>query len=298
MWKEVNKLKKVDIIGGCSDFGVHINGTKSGPLELEKKIDKSLVNNISNVMASEKEKEHEKSNLQKNLNEVNSFNEKLYNKVLDSLNEGHIPLTLGGDHSIAIASGLASIKKHSNLGIIWFDAHGDFNTFETTSSGNIHGLPFAVLCNYEKKLLSSFHNGAFYNPKNAVLVGARDIDEPGELDNLKKAGVTIFTTEDIKNLGTDFVYSKAFEIASNGTNGIHISFDLDVIDPNLAPGVSIPATNGINLDEAYSFVNAIIKNKEKIKSIDLVELNPLNDIEHKTQEIAQNILESLIRNLN
>lgn len=291
-------MKKIDIIGACSDFGVHIDGTKLGPLELEKNIDKSLIANTFNVHANEKEKEYEKSNLQKNLNEVNCFNEKLYNQVLNSLNEGHFPLTLGGDHSIAIASGLASIKKHSNLGIIWFDAHGDFNTFETTSSGNIHGLPFAVLCNYEKKLLSSFHDGNFYNPQNAVLVGARDIDEPGELDNLKKAGVTIFTTEDIKSLGTDFVYAKAFEIASNGTNGIHISFDLDVIEPKLAPGVSIPATNGISLDEAYSFTNAIIANKEKVKSIDLVELNPLRDIDGKTQGIAKNILDTLIKEFN
>lgn len=291
-------MKKIDIIGACSDFGVHIDGTKLGPLELEKNIKSSLINRVVNVSASQKEKEYEKENVQKNLNEVNSFNSKLYNEVLNSLDANCLPLTLGGDHSIAIASALASIKKHNNLGIIWFDAHGDFNTFETTGSGNIHGLPFAVICNFEKKLLADFHNGNFYNPKNAVLVGARDIDIPGELDNLKKAGVTIFTTEDIKNLGTDYVYSKAFEIASQGTNGIHISFDLDVIDPSIAPGVSIPAINGINIDEAYNFVNAMVKNKDMIKSIDLVELNPLKDIDNKTQGIAQTILNTLIKNLD
>lgn len=291
-------MKKIDIIGACSDFGVHIDGTKFGPIELQKNINKSLINSVINVTADKKEKEYEKENLYKNLTEVNSFNEKLYAQVLASLKESHLPLTLGGDHSIAIASALASIKKYNNQGIIWFDAHGDFNTFETTTSGNIHGLPFAVICNYEKKLLSTFHDGSFYNPKSAVLVGARDIDVPGELDNLKKAGVTIFTTEDIKNLGTEFVYSKAFEIASNGTNGIHVSFDLDVIDPNIAPGVSIPAANGINLEEAYSFVEFMIKNKKQINSIDLVELNPLRDVDGKTKKIAEKILDSLIQNFN
>lgn len=290
-------MKNIDIIGACSDFGVHVNGSRLGPEVLEKKISELDINKITNVVANSVPKDTSKENLKKNIDEVNSFNKKLYFQVLNSLNSNFMPLTLGGDHSIAIASGLASIKKHSNLGIIWFDAHGDFNTFDTTTSGNIHGLPFAVLCNYEKRDLSNFHDGNFYNPKNAVLVGARDIDKPGELENLKKAGVTIFTTDDIKNLGCDYVYSKAFQIASSGTNGIHISYDLDVIEPKIAPGVSIPAKDGIDLNEAYKFVDFIIANKNLVKSLDLVELNPLRDIDCKTQNIAQEILDKLIKNL-
>lgn len=290
-------MKKIDIIGACSDFGVHVYGARFGPIELEKAVNNCIVNSIINIYCNDVPKESDKCNLHKNLEEVNNFNEKLFTQVTNSINNTCFPLVLGGDHSIAIASALASIKKHNNLGIIWFDAHGDFNTFETTTSGNIHGLPFAVLCNYEKQLLSSFHKGNYYNPKNAVLVGARDIDMPGELNNLKKAGVTIFTTEDIRTLGIDYVYAKAFEIASNGTNGVHVSYDLDVIDPVIAPGVSIPAANGLNLDEAYSFVDYMIKNKDLIKSIDLVELNPQNDIDLKTQKIAENILNKLMKDL-
>lgn len=290
-------MQNIDIIGACSDLGVHVDGTKLGPEILEKNLNEENINKIINIKSNNIKKELDKNNLKKNLNEINLFNQKLYNEVLNSLNNNKFPLTLGGDHSIAIASALASIKKHDNLGIIWFDAHGDFHTFETTISGNIHGLPFAALCNYEKKNLADFHNGNFYNPKNAVLVGGRDIDKPGEINNLKNAGVTIFTTEDIKNLGTEYVYNKAFEIASNGTNGVHVSYDLDVIDPNIAPGVSIPAINGINLEEAYSFADYMIKNKEKIKSIDLVELNPLKDKDHKTEKIADKILTNLIKNL-
>ena len=290
-------MQNIDIIGACSDLGVHVDGAKLGPAILEKNLNQKNINKIINIKANNIKKELDKNNLKKNLNEINIFNQKLYTEVLNSLNNNNFPLTLGGDHSIAIASALASIKKYNNLGIIWFDAHGDFHTFESTISGNIHGLPFAAICNYEKKDLADFHNGNFYNPKNAVLVGGRDIDKPGEINNLKNAGVTIFTTEDIRNLGIDYVYNKAFEIASNGTNGVHVSYDLDVIDPNIAPGVSIPAVDGINLEEAYSFADYMIKNKEKIKSIDLVELNPLRDIENKTEKIAKKILNDLIKNL-
>ena len=290
-------MQNIDIIGACSDLGVHVDGAKLGPEILEKNLNQKNINKIINIKANNINKELDKNNLKKNLNEINIFNQKLYTEVLNSLNNNNFPLTLGGDHSIAIASALASIKKYNNLGIIWFDAHGDFHTFESTISGNIHGLPFAAICNYEKKDLADFHNGNFYNPKNAVLVGGRDIDKPGEINNLKNAGVTIFTTEDIRNLGIDYVYNKAFEIASNGTNGVHVSYDLDVIDPNIAPGVSIPAVDGINLEEAYSFADYMIKNKEKIKSIDLVELNPLRDLENKTEKIAKKILNDLIKNL-
>ena len=291
-------MKNIDIISACGDLGVHVNGTDKGPEILINNIDKNNINKIKKINYDNNYiKELNKNNLKKNLNKVNLFNEELYNEVKNTLNNNYLPITLGGDHSIAIASALASINKYNNLGIIWFDAHGDYHTFETTTSGNIHGLPFAVITGYEKKLLSEFHNGNYFNFKNAVLLGARDIDEPYELNNLKDAGVTIITTEDIKKYGIDAMYKKAFEIASNGTEGIHISYDLDCIDCNIAPGVSIPVKNGINLEEAYGFVDYIIKNKEKIKSIDLVEFNPLRDKNKITEKIANNILDKLIKNL-
>ena len=290
-------MKSINIIGACSDLGVHIDGAKLGPEVLESIIDKTKINEIINIYAKDINKELEKNNKQKNLKSVNEFNSRLYSAILDTLNSDFFPLTIGGDHSIAIASALASIKKYENLGIIWFDSHGDYHTFETTTSGNIHGLPFATITNYKKSILSNFHSGNYFNPKNAVLVGGRDIDEPFELENLKNAGVTVFSTEDIHKFGTDYIYSKAFDIASAGTNGVHVSYDLDVIDPKLAPGVSIPAKNGISLEEAYDFVTHIIKNKEKVKSFDLVEFNPLLDINDVTQKIAQQILSYLLNNL-
>ena len=291
-------MKKINIICACSDLGVHINGSQLGPEILINNIDKKNINQLNIIKYNQLyKKELDVNNKKKNLHELNLFNTNLYNEISSSLESNNLPITIGGDHSIAIASALASINKYNNLGIIWFDAHGDYHTFETTSSGNIHGLPFAAITGYEKKLLSEFHNGNYFNFKNAVLLGARDIDEPYELNNLKDAGVTIITTEDIKKYGIDAMYKKAFEIASNETEGIHISYDLDCIDCDIAPGVSIPVKNGLNLDEAYGFIDYIIKNKEKIKSIDLVEFNPLRDKNKITEKIANNILDKLIKKL-
>lgn len=292
-------MKKINLIEACSDFGIHVNGAKLGPKSLTSSISLDNINKIITISSNDAViKELDKENKQKNLAEINSFNAKLYNAVLDTLNNDIFPITLGGDHSIAIASALASIKKYNNLGIIWFDAHGDFNTFKTTISGNIHGLPLAAITNYEKENLTSFHiNGNYYNYKNTVIVGARDLD-PLELKNLKDAGVTIFSTEDIKKYGTDKIYSEAFKIAGNETNGIHISYDLDVIEPKLAPGVSIPAVDGLTVEEANCFLQYMHKNKELLKSVDLVEFNPLKDIDNKTKKIALGILNTLIEIFN
>ncbi len=292
-------MKKISLIDACSDLGVHVDGAKFGPEAITKNLNTYISNpNIEGVhviYSQNVKKELEKENKKKNLAPVNEFNTRLYNLVYEILKNENFPVTIGGDHVIAIASALASIKKHQNLGIIWVDAHGDFNTFNSTSSGNLHGLPLAVIANYEKKLLADFHNGNFYNPKNAVIVGGRDID-PWEMPNIKNAGVTVFSTEDIHKYGAEEILNKAFEIASNGTNGVHISYDLDVIDPKIAPGVSIPAVDGINLDEAYEIANIIrtyIKNNF-VKSLDLVELNPLRDVDNVTEKIAKNILKIIL----
>ena len=206
-----------------------------------------------------------------------------------------MPITLGGDHSLAIATALASIKKYNKMGIIWFDSHGDYNTFDTTISGNIHGLPLAVITNYEKRYLAEFHSGSFYKPENTVIVGARDVD-PLEVENLKEAGVTVFSTEDVRKEGADVITRKAFEIASKGTNGVHVSYDIDLIDPKIAPGVSIPAVDGINLEEAYMMVQTVIKKKDLVKSIDIVEYNPELDKDNKTKIIASTILNKFLNN--
>ncbi len=289
-------MREIDIINANTDLGVAVDGTCLGPDELTKYLRAENVKEIYKLYANKENKEKEKDNKMKNLDNLNIFNEKLYEIVQEVIDNKHFPLTLGGDHSLVIASALASISKNGNIGIIWIDAHGDYNTFETTITGNIHGLPLAVIDGYEKKYLSEFHSGKTYNPKNTVIVGGRDID-PLELENLKDAGVTIFTTEDVHNMGMNEIMEQAIKIACDGTNGVHISYDLDVIDPILCPGVSVPAKDGINIKEAYDAVDTIIKNKSKVKSLDLVEYNPLRDIDNKTKNIAKTILKSLINNI-
>lgn len=289
-------MRNIDIIDACTDLGVSVDGAALGPEILTEDFSRENVDNIYIIHADEDGKEKDKENKKKNLKKLNEFNIELYNRVLKSIDEKKFPLTIGGDHSLVIASALASIKKNQNLGIIWIDAHGDYNTFKTTITGNIHGLPLAVIDGYEKMYLADFHNGSFYNSKNTVIVGGRDID-PLEQENLKDAGVTVFTTEEIHKRGMKAVMEDAIKIACDNTNGMHISYDLDVIDPAICPGVSVPAKNGINLEEAYEAVDEIIKYKDKLKSLDLVEYNPLKDIDNKTKVIAKTILESLINNI-
>ena len=261
------------------------------PMNLEEKktYDRKMHDLVLAVKALDSKQE------KRNLEEIDIFNEKLYQTVGNVIDQGEFPLTVGGDHIVAIGSSLASIQKHENLGIIWFDSHADYNTYETSVTGNLHGLPLAVATHYEKSILSPFHQGPFYNPKNAVIVGGRDID-PWECGNVLDAGVTVFSTKAIRKYGIEQILKKAFAIASNGTNGVHISFDLDLIDPQVAPGVSIPAKDGINLEQTYELVDEIVKYKDYIKSADLVEFNPTLDKNQATENIAKHILTKWIEN--
>ena len=286
-------MKNIDIIKACSDLGVHINGSNLGPAAILNNMDLTNINNVLEISKANCIKNTETDNKRKNINYINKFNSELYDLVCSSINNGNLPITLGGDHSIAIGSALASIKSYNNLGIIWIDSHADFNTFSTTTTGNIHGLPFAVATGQNEDGLSDFHKGSFYNPKNSVLVGARSIDYPGEYNNLEKAGVKVFSTEDIKTYGMKKIIEQAIEIASNGTEGFHVSIDIDVLDPKVAPGVSVPEIDGITESDLMQAIDEIVLTKEKVKSIDLVEYNPDYDVDDITLNIAKRILTKL-----
>lgn len=275
------------LVKACCDLGVHVNGSNLAPDDILKNRDYDSIK----VEKENVKKEFDKNNKKKNIGAVNRFNEKLYNEIV-KVNEK--VLTIGGDHSIAIGSVLASKKKHGNIGIIWIDAHADFHTMDTTISGNIHGMPFATVCGQNGNTLSSFFDSEYINPKNAVLVGGRDIEDP-EYINLEKAGVKVFTTEDIRVNGPEKIMEEAFKIALDNTDGTHVSYDIDVIDPIAAPGVSIKARDGINEEEAYKIADYLLKEKDNIKSIDLVEYNPLEDKENITYKITENILDKLLK---
>ena len=286
---------KTFIAGAGSDLGVHIDGAHLGPVQLMNDL-KGFYKGESFSLVQDENiiKSRNLSDLRKNDYEIDKFNTKLYQAILEKVKDGYFPITIGGDHSIAVASALASAKVHENIGIIWFDAHTDYNTFDTTVTGNIHGLPLAAITGYKNGELRYFHDGNIIQPSKAVVVGARSIDD-WEKDNVKYSGITVFTTEDIKEKGVEAVVEEAFRIAGEKTKGIHISYDLDLLNPEVAPGVSVPEFDGISEEEAMKINELIMKHLDQVVSYDLVEFNPLRDQDRKTEQIAINLLAQIIR---
>jgi arginase len=205
--------------------------------------------------------------------------------VSTSLQNGHFPLVLGGDHSLSLGSirGAARMKK---LGVIWIDAHADFNTDETTPSGNIHGMPLAALCGFGDVRLSRLWEEALpvVDPKRVAIVGARDLD-PGEKVNLREAGVMVMGMEQIDRYGMVSVVEKAIERVSRDMDGIYLSLDMDALDPEHAPGVGTPVPAGLTQREAHLACELIAETKMLI-GMDLVEVNPILDGQNKTAALA------------
>ena len=217
-------------------------------------------------------------------------------EVERSLGAGRTPIVLGGDHSLGIGSVSGSSnhfhKQGRPIGLIWFDAHGDFNTPETTPSGNVHGMSLAVLHGYgDADLVNLGGRSPKMLAKHTVLIGIRDLD-PGERDLLRKAGVTIFTIREIDERGMRDVVNEAVRVAGENTAGIHLSFDLDVVDPEDAPGTGTPVDGGISYREAHLAME-IIGDVADIVSVDLVEVNPLLDQRNATGVLAVEMAESL-----
>ena len=283
------------IFGAGTDLGVHIDGADLGPVQLMNDL-KSFYKGESMMFSKDKDiiKSRNLSDRRKNEYEIEKFNSLLYKNMVDKIKEEYFPIMIGGDHSAAIASALASTKVNIDVGMIWIDAHTDYNTFETTVTGNIHGLPLATINGYKNSDLRSYHDGRIIQTSKTVIIGARSMDD-AERDNVRYSGVTVFTTQDIKEKGVEAVMEEAFKIAGFKTKGIHVSYDLDVIDPDVCPGVSIPEFDGISEEEAMQINEYIVKNFKDVLSFDLVEFNPLRDVERKTEQIALNILAQIIR---
>ena len=283
------------IFGAGTDLGVNIDGASLGPVQLMNDL-KAFYKGESMMFEQDKDiiKSRNLSDRRKNEYEIEKFNTNLYKTMVDKIKEEYFPIMIGGDHSAAIASALASAKVNIDVGIIWIDAHTDYNTFETTVTGNIHGLPLAAINGYKNSELRYYHNGKVIQPSRTVIIGARSIDD-AEKDNVKYSGVTVFTTQDIKEKGIEAIMDEAFKIAGYKTKGIHISYDLDIIDPDVAPGVSVPEFDGINEEEAMKINEYIINHMQSVLSYDLVEFNPLRDVDRKTEQIALNLLAQVIR---
>ena len=209
----------------------------------------------------------------------------LADEVEQAAGAGRFPLVLGGDHSIAMGTLAGLTRVADRVGCIWVDAHGDFNTPETSPTGNIHGMPLAASCGIGAAELTGLgEREPMVRPEDTALVGIRDIDPP-EAELIAKEGPESFTIRDIDEMGMKEVAERALEIATRETDWLHVSFDLDAIDPRWAPGTGTPAQGGITLREAHLLME-ILSDSGMVRSLELVETNPILDIRNQTGELA------------
>ena len=225
----------------------------------------------------------------KYINEIAQVCQHLYELSTETLDTGALPLVLGGDHSLAAGSVAASadwVQRISMMpiGLIWVDAHGDMNTPGTTPSGNVHGMPLAALLGQEPMELASIGTKPSVFAENTVLVGIRNLDQR-EKEQIRASGVHVFTMKDIDRDGIAKVAEQALALASRGTGGIHVSFDMDVCDPTVAPGVGTPVKGGIDYREAH-LIMELVADSGQLVALDLVEANPTLDIRHTTAEFG------------
>ena len=229
----------------------------------------------------------------KNLKEVTDASTALANKIHDVMEDGQFPLILGGDHSIAIGTLAGLGDRYDNLGVIWYDAHADLNTGETSPSGNIHGMPLAVSIGLgHEKLVNIRGFAPKIKPENVVIIGARSID-PGERELIKEKGIKVFTMHDIDKLGMTEVMNNAMSyLKDRNVDGLHLSLDLDGIDPIYTPGVGTPVPGGISYRESHLAMEMLFTS-DMVTSTEFVEVNPILDEKNKTADVAVALIGSL-----
>jgi len=227
--------------------------------------------------------------------EVRTVTDRVRERVRDALASDHLPLVLGGDHSIAIGS-MAASAQSADIGVLWFDAHGDFNTPATSPSGNIHGMPLAAALGLGGFADEPWAHAAGFEASNLVWIGLRDVDD-AEADAIVDSAATAFTIADIDERGVTAVVEEALDIASTGVDGLHVSLDLDWLDPNEAPGVGTPARGGVTYREAHAALETVAARDATaslLRSMDLVEVNPILDARNETANLAVELAASTL----
>ena len=250
--------EKLSLVGVSMDLGAGTAGVSLGPAALRYAGVVERLQNIGydvkdegDIVANKHANAVTEGTHLKNLGEVARVNGLLCERVDAVMKEGRFPLVIGGDHSIAIGTISGVLQHKKNLGVIWFDAHGDINTAETSPSGNIHGMPVAVLLGHGHESLTSIGGAdAKIKPENIVFIGCRDLDG-GERKMLKEFGITVFTMHEIDRYGMTEVMNRAIKIASEGTDGIHVSFDVDSMDPVHAIGTGTRVPGGMTYRESH-----------------------------------------------
>jgi arginase len=295
---------KIRILGVPLDLGQERRGVDMGPSAVRAAgLNSALaslghhVEDTGNLHVKIAEEQHFGDNRAKYLTEIAEACWDVARRVHRTLEEDYFPLLLGGDHSMAIgtAAGVSKFYRDRGqaIGLMWIDAHGDMNTPETSPSGNIHGMPFAATLGFGPEALTQIYG---YAPKLAadhcVLIGVRSLD-PREGHALRNSGVHVFTMRDIDEQGMRAVMEKSLAIASMGTAGFMISFDMDVMDPSEAPGVGTPVRGGLTFREAHLALE-MIADSGKMLSLELVEVNPIIDIMNKTAILGEGLISSAL----
>jgi arginase len=231
------------------------------------------------------------------IREIARVCQRLYQQVYQSHSGGALPIALGGDHSLAAGSVGASAdfvaSRDESLGLIWVDAHGDMNTPATTKSGNVHGMPLAALLGNEPVELASIgQRSPKVRADKTVLIGVRNLDDL-EKDRIRASKVHLFTMKDIDRHGIAVVMKRALELAGRGTAGIHVSLDLDVCDPTIAPGVGTPVKGGLDYREAHMAME-MVADSGRLLALDLVEINPILDVQNQTAILGAELVLSAL----
>ena len=288
--------RKIRVIGVPLDLGQSRRGVDMGPsavrvagIEARLEALGHIVEDGGNVAVAIPEQKKEGHPNAKYLKEITATCTKHADLVLKTLEAGKVPVSLGGDHSMAVGSvaGVAEFyrRQGQKIGLIWIDAHTDINTPESSPSGNVHGMPLAAILGLGPVELSNIYNfSPKIKPENCVLVGVRDIDAI-ERENVHRAGIEVLTMRDIDERGMRTVMEEALRMAGRGTAGYHVSLDMDWIDPEDAPGVGTPVRGGATYREAHLAME-IIADHGRMLSFEIVEVNPVIDEHNQTADLA------------
>jgi len=295
--------KPLRIIGAPIDLGVSKLGVDMGPTALRyagifeafeyagfKYNDAGDLNVLRNFSL-----DHLPPDIRQNhrLNEIIRVSNELAQFVYDTYSNNEMPIILGGDHSTSIGTIAGIAKASKRLGLLWIDAHPDANTPETSPSGNIHGMTVAISLGYGyDQLVNCFDFFPKLRPEDVCIVGAKDIDQE-EKHFLEKNGVSFFSTFDIENIGISGVMKQAAEIVTKNTDAVYVSFDVDVMDMQLAPGTGIMTKGGLSYRE-ICYIMEYIGNNIELSALDVIEVNPLLDVKNKTAELCVELVMSLL----
>ena len=298
-------MRSVHIIGVPLDLGANRRGVDMGPSAfriagLGERIASLGHTSVDkgDLPAPIPETQEQRDERKKYVRDIAKVCQKLYQTALMSLEEGAMPLVLGGDHSLAAGSVAAAAEwarktKDLPIGLLWVDAHGDMNTPSTSLSGNVHGMPLAALLGPEPAELARI--GGFTPkvlPAHTVILGVRNLDDREKVA-VRDSHVHVFTMKDIDRQGIASIVEQAVNLAGSGTAGIHVSFDMDVCDPSIAPGVGTPVKGGLNYREAH-MVMEIVADSGLLTSLDMVEVNPTLDMQNTTAELGTELVLSAL----